>query len=377
VKIARARVYPIALPLRAPLATAHETIEVRRGALLVLECDDGRVGLGEATPIAGFGLESHQAARAILPALAGLALGCDPREPAALRSRAAALGAFAPCARGALDSALLDLEAQAQGIPVAELLARRCGRAMRDTVSVSALLRGRTLDELVESARVARDAGFTCAKLKLGAGPFERELERVAAARESLGSGILLRLDANGIFPDAARALEALERLAPFAIELVEQPVPAAALAALASLRDRSPIRIAADESAVDPDSLERVLRLRAADVIVLKPSALGGATDALAAAARARSAGLAAFATTLLDGAVARAAALAVAAALPEPLLACGLATGDLLARDLADVPVVVRGEVALSRTPGLGVVLDDARLASCSDGVPLEVAA
>jgi L-alanine-DL-glutamate epimerase-like enolase superfamily enzyme len=119
------------------------------------------------------------------------------------------------------------------------------------------------------------------------------------------------------------------------------------------------------------------VLRLRAADVIVLKPSALGGPTAALAAAARIRAAGLAAFATTLLDGAVARASALAVAAVLPEPHLACGLATGELLARDLADFPVVVRGEVALARTPGLGVVLDGARLEACSDGAPLEVAA
>ena len=40
---------------------------------------------------------------------------------------------------------------------------------------------------------------------------------------------------------------------------------------------------------------------------------------------------------TSFLDSAVGRAAALHCAASLPEPLRACGLATGSLLACDLA----------------------------------------
>ncbi len=153
--------------------------------------------------------------------------------------------------------------------------------------------------------------------------------------------------------------------------------MPGPDVAALARVRAASPIRVAADEALASDAGLERVLAARAADVLVLKPAVLGGLHATLRASERAREAGCALYVTSLLDGAVSRAAALALAAALPGPLLACGLATGSLLADDLAPLEPIVCGAIATPRAPGLGVPLDPAALARLQDGPALEVSA
>lgn len=370
-RIVRARVVPIALPLRAPLATAHGPLRERRGALLVLDGDDGRRGLGEATPVAGFGLEEAPRAREALAVLAAHVLGAEPDARDALLDDAARLAPGAPCARAALDTALHDLAAQQAGLPLAALLARSAGQPhARARVAACALLAGTTPAAAAGEARRAARAGFPCVKLKIGAAPPADDLARVAAVRAALGPDAGLRLDANGAWRSAGQALRALARLAVHAIELVEQPVPARDVAALAAVRAGSPIPVAADEAAADPAGLARVLAAGAADVVVLKPSALGGLRATLRAAARAREAGCAVFVTSLLDGAVARAAALACAAALPEPLLACGLATGTLLEADLGAGPALRAGALLVPPGPGLGVALDPARLARVAEG-------
>src|SRR5262249_40044149 len=87
------------------------------------------------------------------------------------------------------------------------------------------------------------------------------------------------------------------------------------------------------------------------------------------------RGADLRAYVTSGLDGALARAAALALAAALPEPLPACGLATGALLADDLACGPEPKDGELDVSSAPGLGLAPDPCALQALATGETREV--
>jgi L-Ala-D/L-Glu epimerase len=68
---------------------------------------------------------------------------------------------------------------------------------------------------------------------------------------------------------------------------------------------------------------------------------------------------------TSMLETGIGIAAALHVAAALPEPILACGLATAGLLTDDLLAQPLSVdNGIMSLPEAPGLGVQVDWARL-------------
>jgi L-alanine-DL-glutamate epimerase-like enolase superfamily enzyme len=313
------RLAPITLPLRSPLATGQGTVRVRRGWLVVAGGDGPVSGYAEALPLPGF---------------------CGSEE--AIRSGRA--------------WARADRDARARGLSLAELFAAQLGTRPRSRVPVNALLRAETPDAVAAQARAARMAGHLAAKLKLHRGGGALDLERVAAAREGLGSTPGLRVDANGCLDERA-ALRLARDLEPYHIEYLEQPVPGPDVDALARIRRASPIPIAADEAASGASGLRRVIDLRAADVLVLKPAFLPP-DEAIEAVRLGREAGMGVVVTSALDGALGRAAALHLAAALPDPLPPCGLATGPLLADDLAKLPGPEGGSLAVPRTPGLGVV-------------------
>jgi L-alanine-DL-glutamate epimerase-like enolase superfamily enzyme len=167
---------------------------------------------------------------------------------------------------------------------------------------------------------------------------------------------VTLRADANGAWAndEAEAAFDAFEDLG---VSYVEQPLPADDLAGHAALRESGfDVGVALDESLVGR-RVDAVLDADAADVLVLKPMALGGPGNAHTLAMRAREAGVDPVVTTTIDGVVARLAALHVAAALPD-VAPCGLATGDRLERDLGPDPTTVRdGKMTVPQDPGLGV--------------------
>jgi L-alanine-DL-glutamate epimerase-like enolase superfamily enzyme len=138
-------------------------------------------------------------------------------------------------------------------------------------------------------------------------------------------------------------------------VAYVEQPLPADDLAGHAALRGTD-VDVALDESLVGR-RVDSVLDADAADVLILKPMVLGGPGNAHTLALRAREQGVEPVVTTTIDGVVARLAALHVAAAVPD-IGACGLATGDRLAADLAPDPTTVTdGAMSVPQSTGLGV--------------------
>lgn len=342
--------------------------------LVALSDEDGRVGLGEASPVARFGPGTRAATLRALERLARVVVG---DRGSALEVRLDALARAAPCApfaRFAVETALLDLAAQRRGVTLAAQLTL-AGEKPREGVAVNALIAAQESRAAVREARRAVHTGFRTLKLKVARGSLEADVARVAAVRGALGDTVRIRLDANGGWTREA-ALHALEALARFSPELVEQPVPADALDALAFVRARSPVPIAADEALADAQRVGRVLELGAADWLVLKPGALGGLRASLRLAERARSEGVGVIVTSGLDGAIARAAALALAAALPGPLPACGLATGSLLAEDLARGPRPEAGLLAVPAAAGLGVRVSLRTLSRHRDGEAVALA-
>lgn len=198
------------------------------------------------------------------------------------------------------------------------------------------------------AAEMVRRSGCRVAKVKV-AEPredFSRDLARVAAVREALGSDGALRVDANGAW-SLEEATRNLERLAEYDLEYAEQPV--ATLEEMAELRRRVNVPIAADESVrlgADPMS---VVEAEAADVLVLKVQPLGGARRTLELAARC---GVPVVVSSALETSVGLAVGLAVAAALDRLPYACGLGTAQLLAGDVTSRPLVPsRGRLEVRR--------------------------
>jgi O-succinylbenzoate synthase len=204
---------------------------------------------------------------------------------------------------------------------------------VRLQVPVNAVVPAVAPDEAAALALGAVRSGVACVKVKVGDGD---DLGRVSAVRNAVGPGVKIRIDANGAWDlDTARAR--LEALARFDIELAEQPV--ASLDDLARLRRLVAVPLAADEAVRDHHDARRLVRLGAADVLVVKVQPLGGVRAALAVV---ETAGLPVIVTSMLETSVGLAAGLALAAALPDLPFACGLATAQLLAADVTDDPLI-----------------------------------
>lgn len=309
---------PYRLAFATPLRTARGVLTHREG-LVLQEARGGQVGTGEAAPLPGWSEEDLPATRA----------GLEGRGPCP------------PSAAFALELLALDLEAQAQGLPLRRLLHPQA----RDQVPVSQLLRPGPLP------------AEGVVKVKVGAAPLAAELPRLQALAQALGPG-RLRLDANQAWPEE-EARAALDALAPLGLECLEEPLSRPSPARLAALRGRG-VRLAADESMRNTNDLNALLQAGAVDAVVLKPMFIGGLRAALALALRAAAAGLGVIVTTALERAPGRLAAAHLAAAVPEGALwPCGLDTGPWLeeAPGTPDPTAATGPWLTLPRAPGLGL--------------------
>ena len=185
------------------------------------------------------------------------------------------------------------------------------------------------------AAIVAASGGCTTAKVKVAQAnqSLANDLARVAAVRSVLGPAGQIRIDANGAWlpEQAATCLAKLDKAAG-GLQYAEQPCRT--VQELAELRRLTRVPIAADESIRQSQDPLAVKRLAAADVVVLKVQPLGGVRACLDLAEQI---GLPVVVSSAVESVVGIAMGLALAACLPALDLACGLATGQLLAADLA----------------------------------------
>ncbi len=208
------------------------------------------------------------------------------------------------------------------------------------------------------AAIVGASSGCRTAKVKVaepGQGEAD-DLARVEAVRAALGRGGAVRVDANGGWDvdTAVRRIRALDRAAG-GLEYVEQPC--STLEELAAVRRGVDVPVAADESIRRAEDPMRVVLAEAADIAVLKVQPLGGVRACLAIAERC---GLPVVVSSALETSVGIAAGVALAAALPELPYACGLATVQLLERDVVAEPLLpIDGALPVRRPePDLALV-------------------
>lgn len=335
------------LPLRTPMETARRTIESRRGLLVRVDAEgDDAIGVGEAAPLPGWTEPMADCENAL-----DRALDCLAAED---RDGALAELEGAPAARHGLSLALADLEAKRAGQPLSRHLQEFEDGAGVESVPVNATVGDATVEETVAAASEAVSAGIRTLKIKVGARPIEEDARRVDGVREAVGGEIRLRADANGAWSraEARRAIEAFPDLA-----YLEQPLAPDDLEGHANLRENATIAL---DEALAEHSAEQILDAGAADVLILKPMALGGIDRAAGIANQAREAGVDPVVTSTVDGAVARAGAVHLAAGIGAKR-ACGLATADLLREDYAPDPTAVEaGEVSVPQEPGHGVTVE-----------------
>jgi len=351
VRIGAVELRSFAIPFRKPIATARGRVALREGVVVRLVADDGTEGIGEAAPHPHAAPSAVASLRAKLRDAAVLLRGADLASADRLID---AVGAIGGAAAMGLDMALHDLVARLRGVPVAALLGGDCV-----PVAASALLGG----DAVVAATAALAAGFCVAKLKAAQDPGPTVAAVAGLTRAA--PALALRIDANGAW-DVDRTARVLDALDPARVAWLEQPAPADDLDALAESRRhaaRLGHRIAADESVRGPDDVRRIAARGAADVIVVKLVQTGGLRRAVATADAARAAGLDVVVTTGLETSLGTAAALHLASALAARSAtvppAAGIATTDLLTRDVVAEPIPAAPVMTPPPGPGLGVAL------------------
>jgi len=123
--------------------------------------------------------------------------------------------------------------------------------------------------------------GFTVLKVKLGK-DLDEDIERVVKLREKFGKRFTIRIDANQGYSVEQTKLFYNKTL-PLDIELIEQPLPAAAVADLKSLPKELKAKVAADESLLSlSDAMVLVQPPRAAGIFNIKLMKCGGISQAL-----------------------------------------------------------------------------------------------
>lgn len=335
-RIATASAVPYRLPLVRPWVSSHGRLSERRGLLVRVSTRDGRVGWGDCAPLEEIGSESYVKAVRYLPAaladLVGREVDPETLDPAA-----------PPASRCALDTALLDLVAQAQGAP----LYRCLGGEGDGTASVNANVGGLDAGVRVRVAE-ALARGFRLLKFKLGLRTWTEELLALRTLLGHFGSALTLRLDANQAW-SLPVARKVVERLNDYPVESLEEPLRQFDPDALAQLQSVANFPLALDESVgVLADRESPVRRL------VLKPVALGGLSACLRIV---RKTDAQCVITSSIDSAVGVRAAAHLACALDNGL-AHGLDTGCWLRSDLADPVPITGGRLRLlPDAAGLGV--------------------
>jgi L-alanine-DL-glutamate epimerase-like enolase superfamily enzyme len=263
-----------------------------KAEIIVVELSEGtHLGRGECVPYARYG-ESLESVRRQIEELAGAITSGLSREE--LQD---ALPAGA--ARNALDCAMWDLDAKRAGASVWELAGLPAPGPLTSAYTLS-----------LDSPSVMRDAACDNAarpllKLKL-AGP--DDLARVEAVRSGAPDAAII-VDANeGWTADIYAALA--PKLAALGVEMIEQPLPADADAALAEME--RPVPVCADESCHDRASLPELEGRY--DMINIKLDKSGGLTEALALKTQAEAMDFKVMVGCMLSTSLAMAPALLVA---------------------------------------------------------------
>jgi L-alanine-DL-glutamate epimerase-like enolase superfamily enzyme len=321
------------------------------GVVVDLESEDGVHGYGWVGEIQHLGhdLESVRVAtEELVGSITDLRL--DSLQPLFVRLEDRA--AVSRPALSGVESAVLDLLAKTNGVPVHAML----GGTFRSEIPVLRILGIKTPDEMADNAQSLVRDGYSHIKIKVDNDPSGVDADRVRAIRSAVGPDVHLTLDANQSY-DARSAIALYEAVADQRIDIFEQPVPAKDWDGLREVSDALDCIVEADEAA---DSLPNVLRLAGTNActgISLKLLKLGGIQAVLHAARICRDAGIQTRLGAHVGSQLLAAAAFQAAVAIPDISYACELAEFARLDDDPFTGLAVEAGVIRLGSEPGLGV--------------------
>ena len=278
------------------------------------------------------------------------------------------------CAISGLEHAMWDIAGKAYGAPVHKLI----GGACRDKIRVYAngwSGGNPTPDSLAERASEVIEAGFTALKFDPIPGRWrtyvskdveDAAVENVRAVREAVGPDvdILIEMHRRLAPMHAVRIAHEIERYRPF---WYEEPILAENIPALASVRQKINIPVVTGEELYTKFEFREVFERQAADILNPDVCNVGGILELKEIAAMAEPYFVVISPHNFNSTTVGLAATIQVSAAIPNFLITEYFVNLEEFGRDIAKTPFEVQdGYIQIPDAPGLGIDLDEERLAA-----------
>ncbi len=329
--------------------------------------DEGISGVGEGT------LEYKE--KALLGAVAHIKsylLGKDPRQIEKhfhdiYRDAYWRGGAVLMSALSAVETALWDILGKSLNVPVWQLLGGKVNDDCR--IYVNGWFAGaKEPEEFAGKAAEVVKRGITALKWdpfgksyrQIASAELDKALRCIAAVRAAVGDGVDLLIEAHGRF-DVPTAVGIAREIAPFKPLFLEEPVPPDNLRALAAVREKSPVAIAAGERLYTRYGYNELFALRAADYIQPDVSHAGGIMELKKIAAAAEALYIP-FAPHNPSGPVANASTLQLAACCPNFCLLEIMYSDVAYRSEITDEQLhCENGRMRIGDRPGLGIELNE----------------
>jgi L-alanine-DL-glutamate epimerase-like enolase superfamily enzyme len=353
-KITHLNAFRVRIPQKPPIApyqSRYRATSAKESLLIRLETDSGLVGWGE-TPDDWINksFEGTPEER-----LRGQALGRDPFDIEAWYAENT-LGSY--LASG-VEMAMWDIIGKATRQPLYRVL----GGAVRTKIELAACMGIRPYEEAQTIARGYLEQGFTTLKTKAGRRA-EEDLEMVRGIRDGVGDRLKLRIDPNmGYAPAAAFPLA--RDLEKYNLEYFEQPMPQSCIGESARLRCSTKTPLGLNESVTTTEITLQILQLHAADVLLPDTYQCGGILGVKKVAALCEAAGVPCVFHCAHDLGPKTAAMLHVVASTPNFPLANDCTYYGLEDDIITPLHTIERGFMPVPEGPGLGVSVDEAKVA------------
>ena len=350
----------VEIPTIRPHKMAVATMQTQTLVLVKITSAEGLVGWGEATTIGGLGYgdESPESVKTNIetyfaPLLKSLS-GLNVAQTITAIKRNINGNRFAKCA---IQTALLDLQAQVLNVPLSELL----GGRLRDSVPVLwVLASGDTDKDIAEAQKMIALKRHNIFKLKIGSRPVEEDVAHGLAIKHALGADISIRVDVNRAWSEL-EAIKGIQLLQDGGVDLIEQPCAIDNLDAMQRLTRRFDIAIMADESLCGPQSAYQIARNNGASVFAVKIAQSGGLIEGCEVGKIAKLAGIDLYGGTMLEGPVGTIASAHVFSTFESLAFGTELFGPLLLTEDILKTPLQYQNyELVLPTVAGLGIEMD-----------------
>ncbi len=357
--ISQVEIYKLQIPLIEPFITALAWEDRVENIIVVIRTDNGLSGFGECSPYMPVNGESIDTCFIVGQYFAKLIKGKDPLK---IEDRLAEMDRLIygnSSIKSAFDIALHDIAGQNRGVPVYKLYGGKNNKELVTDYTVSL----DNADKMTMDALKIKTAGFPAIKVKLGQSR-KKDVERIKLIREAVGLDIPIRIDANQGW-GVKEAIETLNALDAYNIEYCEEPIARWNFMRLRKVKKNSPIPIMADESCGDAHDAERLIKLKACDMINIKIGKAGGLFNAFEIVKQADKADMQMQIGAFLESRLGMSASAHLALC-SDNITHCDFDTPLMFAEDVVSggLSYHENGVMKVPETPGLGASIEQSYL-------------